>query len=362
MTCLEINLKKLEHNYFSLRNRLQPQTKMIGVVKANAYGSLSVPVAQKLVDLGMESLAVAYAPEGKKLRQSGIEIPILVFYPQTENFEEIIRNNLEPVLYSKRSWDGFVKAVTVSKKMNYPVHIKYNTGLNRIGFGPDEIDWVLKNIETGPFEVKTIYSHLGQTESLKPDRFTDNQISTFEAIMEKHNAAATHKPEYHLLNTSGVFNYPDYHMDWVRVGLGLYGFANHPQWNDNLAPIAELKTNITQIHEIMKGETVGYNCGWSAPENTRIAVLPLGHADGLSRQNGHGKGAVMVHGKKAPIVGNVCMDMVMVDIGVIQCKEGDEVVIFGNGSRVDDLAENTGTISYELLAALSDRIPRVIKK
>ena len=185
MTCLEIDLKKLEHNYFSLRNRLQPQTKMIGVVKANAYGSLSVPVAQKLVDLGMESLAVAYAPEGKKLRQSGIEIPILVFYPQTENFEEIIRNNLEPVLYSKRSWDGFVKAVTVSKKMNYPVHIKYNTGLNRIGFGPDEIDWVLKNIETGPFEVKTIYSHLGQTESLKPDRFTDNQISTFEAIMEK---------------------------------------------------------------------------------------------------------------------------------------------------------------------------------
>ncbi len=360
MTLLEIDLKKLEHNYRSLRKILNPKSKMIGVIKANAYGAVSESIAEKLVELGTEALAVAYVQEGIKLRQFGIKVPLLVFYPQIENFRDIILHNLEPVLYSKRSWEMFKKAVKEEKKSAYPIHIKYNTGLNRIGFQTDEVEWVLEQMKKSYFKVKSVFTHLGQTETPKPNKETENQIFLFEQIMQKHNQALKQKPEYHLLNTSGVFNYPNYHLDWVRIGIGFYGFANHPEWNDALKPISQLKTRITQIHEIKSGETVGYNCGWKAFKNTRIAVLPLGHADGFSRQYGHGKGWVLINGQKAHVVGNVCMDMVMVDIGDIPCNEESEVVVIGDGIRADELAENAGTISYELLASLGNRIPRIL--
>lgn len=361
MTLLEIDLKKLEHNYRSLKKRLNPHTKMIGVVKANAYGVACGVIASKLVELGIEALAVAYAEEGIQLRKLGIKVPLMVFYPQEESFKDIIRYELEPALYSKRSWKKFKAFIKEEKKSAYPIHIKYNTGLNRIGFHPDEGDWVVEQLKTSFFRVKSIYTHLSQTEALKPDEQTEGQISRFKHIMQKHNRAAKQKPEYHLLNTSGLFNYPDYQLDWVRIGIGLYGFANRPNWNETLKPIAQLKTKITQIHEIKTGETVGYNCGWKATKNTRIAILPLGHADGFSRQYGHGKGWVMINGQKAYVVGNVCMDMIMVDIGDIPCDEKTEVVVIGAGARADMLAENAGTISYELLCGLGKRISRVVK-
>lgn len=361
MTLLEIDLKKLEHNYSSLRMRLNHHSKMIGVIKANAYGSLSGPIAEKLVDLGVEALAVAYAQEAVELREYGIKIPLMVFYPQVGSFREIIHHKIEPVLYSKRTWEKFKQALRVEKKSTYPIHIKYNTGLNRVGFHPNEADWIMEQLKDSSFNLKSIYSHLAQTEAPKPNEKTENQISLFEQIIDKHSQASSQKPYFHLLNTSGVFNYPEYHLDWVRIGIGLYGFANHPEWNKTLQPIAQLKTKITQIHQITLGETVGYNCGWKAPKNTRIAVLPIGHADGFSRQYGHGKGWVLINGQKAHIVGNVCMDMLMVDIGDIPCYEGSEVVILGSGIRADELAENAGTISYELLTALGNRIPRVLK-
>jgi alanine racemase len=361
LTLLEIDLNKLEHNYSSLRKRLNQHSKMIGVVKANAYGSLSGLIAKKLVDLGVEALAVAYTQEALELREDGIEIPLIVFYPQVGSFRDIILNNIEPVLYSKRSWEKFKEVLSEEKKMPYPIHIKYNTGLNRIGFHPDEAVWVLEQLEDSSFNVKSVYSHLAQTEAPKPNEKTENQIFLFEQIMDKHIQASSQRPEFHLLNTSGVFNYPKYHLDWVRIGIGLYGFANHPEWNKTLQPIAQLKTKITQIHQITSGETVGYNCGWKAPKNSRIAVLPIGHADGFSRQYGHGKGWVMINGEKAHIVGNICMDMLMVDIGDIPCNEGSVVEILGSEIRADELAENAGTISYELITALGNRIPRVLK-
>ena len=361
MTLLEIDLNKLEQNYTSLRKRLNQHSKMIGVVKSNAYGSLSGLIAKKLVELGVEALAVAYTQEAIELRGDGIEIPLMVFYPQVESFRDIILNNIEPVLYSKTSWGKFKEALSEEKKISYPIHIKYNTGLNRIGFHPDEAGWVLEQLKDSSFNVKSVYSHLAQTEAPKPNEKTEHQISLFEQIMDKHSQASSQKPEFHLLNTSGVFNYPKYHLDWVRIGIGLYGFANQPEWNKTLHPIAQLKTKITQIHQISSGETVGYNCGWKAPKNSRIAVLPIGHADGFSRQYGHGKGWVLINGEKAHIVGNVCMDMLMVDISDIQCKEGNEVEILGSGIRADELAESAGTISYELITALGNRIPRVLK-
>jgi alanine racemase len=295
------------------------------------------------------------------LREDGIEIPLIVFYPQVGSFRDIILNNIEPVLYSKRSWEKFKEVLSEEKKMPYPIHIKYNTGLNRIGFHPDEAVWVLEQLEDSSFNVKSVYSHLAQTEAPKPNEKTENQIFLFEQIMAKHIQASSQRPEFHLLNTSGVFNYPKYHLDWVRIGIGLYGFANHPEWNKTLQPIAQLKTKITQIHQITSGETVGYNCGWKAPKNSRIAVLPIGHADGFSRQYGHGKGWVMINGQKAHIVGNICMDMLMVDISEIPCNEGSVVEILGSEIRADELAENAGTISYELITALGNRIPRVLK-
>lgn len=361
MTLLEIDLKKLEHNYRSLQKQLKPGTKIMGVVKANAYGSWSVSIAHKLVDLGIQTLAVAYAEEGIQLRQNGIQVPLLVFYPQIENFKSLIQYDLEPALYSKKSWEKFVEALKDEKKSDYPIHIKYNTGLNRIGFPPEHIDWVLDQISNAPVTVKSIYSHLGQTEAPKPDPDTERQILRFKAIMERHNGASKTKPDYHLLNTSGIFNYPELHLDWVRTGIGLYGFANHSEWNQSLQPIATLKTIITQIHEIRSGETIGYNSGWRAPKDTRIAVLPIGHADGFSRQMGHQKGWVMINGQKAPVIGNVCMDMTMVLIEDIPCQEGTEVEILGEHTRADLLAENAGTLSYELLTTLGPRIKRVVK-
>jgi alanine racemase len=362
LTFLEIDLKKLEFNYHSIRKRLKSHTKIIGVIKANAYGSASGAIAEKLISLGVEALAVAYASEGIELRQLGIKAPILVFYPQVDCFKEIIDHNLEPVLYSKRSWEKWVAESRKTKKSILPIHIKYNTGLNRIGFQPDEVHWVLEQLKNSTFEVKSVYTHLGQTEYPKPDSVTSNQISLFELIIEKHKAHSSRSVAYHLLNTSGLFNYPEHQMDWVRIGIGFYGYANRAEWNQSLKPIVTLKTHITQIHELKSGDTVGYNSGWRASKNTRIAVLPLGHADGFSRQYGQGKGWVLIDGQKAPVVGNVCMDMVMVEIGDIACIEGSEVMILGEGIRADALAEASGTISYELLTALGKRIPRVIKQ
>ena len=218
-------------------------------------------------------MAVAYTEEGVQLRKLGLVL--LVFYPQVQNFRTLIHNDLEPVLYSKWSWVKFKEALVEEKQSDYPIHIKYNTGLNRIGFHPEETEWVLEQLKDSSFKLKTIYSHLAQTEVPKPNEDTENQISLFHQIMQKHNRASKYKPEYHLLNTSGLFNYPEFHLDWVRVGIGLYGFANHPKWNKTLNPIAQLKTKITQIHNVRSGETVGYNCGWRAKKDTRIAVLPI---------------------------------------------------------------------------------------
>ncbi len=333
---------------------------MIGVVKANAYGSAIDVIANKLVSLGIDALAVAYANEGIILRRAGIQVPVIVFYPQVHNFKKIIQQQLEPALYSKRSWLEFIRIVKETQNSNYPIHIKYNTGLNRIGFNPNDIDWIIAELKNSPIQLKSIYSHLGASEAKRPDQKTDSQIDLFEEIIIKHQKNTTEKIDFHLLNTSGIFNYPNYHLDWVRTGIGLYGFANQLDWNQKLKPIATLKTTITQIHKIRKGVTVGYNCGWTASNDTKIAVIPLGHADGIARHYGHGKGWVLINGKKAPMVGNICMDMTMVEIGQIKCKEGSEVIVFGAKGRADNLAEDSGTISYELLSGLSSRITRKV--
>ena len=362
MNFIEIDLKKLEHNYYVIRSLLNPKTKMIGVVKANAYGSEVNSIAKKLVALGIDALAVAFTEEGIQLRNQGIKARILVFYPQTENFKLLISANLEPALYSKKSWRAFEKNILDQRKKNYPVHVKYNTGLNRIGFNPADSDWILNEIKKDAFKIKSVYSHLGASEENRPNEFSRKQLALFNEIMNDHKKNSKSETDFHLLNTSGIFNYPELHLDWIRCGIGLYGFANQPQWNKKLKPIGKLISTITQIHSIKSGETVGYNCGWTANENTRIAILPLGHADGIARHYGQGNGWVSIQGEKAPIVGNICMDMIMVEIKNLPCEEGDEVEIFGTVNTAEAFADQGNTISYELLSGLGKRIERRILK
>lgn len=360
MTHLEIDLSNLTHNYNCLRQKLDSNTKFIAVVKANAYGQGAIKIAQKLVALGADWLAVAYAEEGISLRQAGIQEPILVFYPQFENIDRLIEHQLEPALYSTAFISAFSKALHAKNRTDYPAHLKCNTGLNRIGLSEEDLNAFLTQKEAFPFQLKSVYSHLGASENKRPCAFTDKQITRFLALKTKVEQAYSTPTLFHLVNTSGIFNYPEYHFDAVRCGIGLYGFANQPDWDKSLLPIARLSSSIIQLHTVEKGESVGYNQGWIATQKSKIAVLPIGHADGISRRFGKEVGGAWINGQHAPIVGDVCMDMIMVDVTNIDCELHQEAIFFDIEHTADHLAKNVGTISYELLTALSPRIKRII--
>lgn len=362
-TVLEINLKALKHNFQHLKSKLENSTHFLAVVKAFAYGSDACEIANYLQDLNVDYFAVAYINEGVALRDAGITKPILVLHPQAVNFKTLIDYCLEPSLYSDKILNEFITVASVEKQTSYPVHIKFNTGLNRLGFLENEVDYIASKLKGSlAIKVKSIFSHLAASEDLSEHNFTINQIEIFKSISKNFTKAIGYKPILHICNTSGILNYPDAHFDMVRSGIGLYGFGNSEKENEHLIPIASLKTIISQIHNIEKGESVGYNRAYKSDALLKTATLPIGHADGIGRQYGNGKGFVIIHEKKAPIVGNVCMDMIMVNVTNIDCKEGDEVVVFDSKATAENLAEQTNTISYELITGISQRIKRVIVK
>jgi len=362
-TVLEIDLKALKHNFEYLKSKLNTTTKFIAVVKAFAYGSDAVEIAQYLETLDVNYFAVAYTSEGIALREAGITTPILVLHPQPINFKGIIAHQLEPNLYNASVLEAFLKVAEETQQTHYPVHIKFNTGLNRLGFWENDIDYVTSKLHsTEALKVASIFSHLAASEDLNEKAFSINQIETFKSIATRFNAQLGYNPIQHICNTSGILNYPEAHFDMVRSGIGLYGFGNSKTENTHLRPIATLKSILSQIHTIEKGETVGYNRAFTSNTPKKTATIPIGHADGIGRQYGNGNGYVIVNGKKAPIIGNVCMDMIMVDITAIDCKEGDEIIIFGTQSTAEDLAATANTISYELLTAISQRIKRVFRR
>lgn len=360
---LEIDLKSLEYNYRYLRAKLKPNTKFLAVVKAFAYGSDMVTVAKKLEQLKVDYFAVAYVKEGVLLRDAGIKTPILVLHPQASNFVELIERCLEPSLYSSKVLGEFLEVAEKLKQKKYPVHIKFNTGLNRLGFKQSDIEYLHEKL-IGRKEIKvlSIFSHLAASDDLTEKEFTGNQIRDFEEIAQAFDGKLDEKPFKHLLNTSGIINYPEAQFDMVRSGIGLYGYGNQTEIDSALKPVVTLKTIISQIHKIVPGETVGYNRAYASETYKITATLPLGHADGISRNYGNGKGFVSVGGEKAHIIGNVCMDMIMIDITNIKCQEGDEVVVFGANSSAEELANEASTISYELLTGISRRIKRSIKE
>ena len=360
-TVLQIDLSALEHNYHFLKSRLHPSTKFLAVVKAYAYGSETVAIAKKLEALGVDYFAVAYVREGVTLRDHGIMTPILVLHPQPVNFPELIDRCLEPSIYSSRILSAFQEAARKANQTAYPVHLKFNTGLNRLGFWESDVSRVAKQLKAcDALKVISLFSHLAASDDLEEASFTQMQIDRFKGIVTKLEPVLGEKPFLHLLNTSGILNFPEVQFDMVRSGIGLYGYSNDPKIDEQLKPVATLKTIISQIHRIDPGESVGYNRAYKASGLRRIATLPVGHADGIGRIYGKGKGSVCIHGQEAPIIGNVCMDMLMVDITGIPCKEGDEAILFGKGHSAEKVASGAHTISYELLTGISQRVKRVL--
>lgn len=362
-TILEIDLNALRQNFEYLKSKLNPKTKFLAVVKAFAYGSDSCEIAKYLEKLGVDYFAVAYVNEGVALRDAGIKLPILVLHPQSVNFKTLIDRCLEPSLYSAKILSEFIVVLEQEHQSNYPVHIKFNTGLNRLGFKKVDLKHIHNQLQnTKAIHIKSIFSHMAASEDLKEKPFTVAQIESFKVIVDDFKKLFGFTPMLHMCNTSGILNYPEAHFQMVRSGIGLYGFGNSEIENKNFKPIATLKSVISQIHRIEKGETIGYNRAYKSEKELKTATIPIGHADGIGRQYGNGKGFVTINGKQAPIVGNVCMDMIMVNVTDIDCEEGDEVIVFGDQPTAEDFALRASTISYEIITAISQRIKRVILK
>ena len=320
-----------------------------------------VTIAKKMEELGADYFAVAYVHEGILLRNTGITTPILVLHSQPINFGEVIEHCLEPSLYSPKILKLFLAVAKERNQTDYPVHIKFNTGLNRLGFRENDIDSIVLQLKNRQeLKVTSIFSHLAASEDKAERVFSQKQIATFQKISAALNNKLGYVPFRHLLNTSGLLNYPEAQFEMVRSGIGLYGYGNEKAFDEQLKPVATLKTVISQIHEIPQNESVGYNRAFTSKNQTRTATLPLGHADGIGRHYGNEKSHVLVNGKKASIIGNVCMDMIMIDVTNIDCNEGDEVVVFGQNKSAENFATSADTISYEILTAISPRVKRVV--
>ena len=360
-TVLEISLKALQHNFNYFKSKVSEGTKILGVVKASGYGSDAVAVAKLLEEKGIDYFAVAYIDEGIALRKAGVSSPILVLHPQFHNLELMSEYSLEPNLYSEKLLREFVRISKLQDLTAYPVHLKFNTGLNRLGFRGDSLETVysiLKDEES--VHVKSLFSHLVASEDLKAREFSLEQVHEFDTIARTFEKLWGYKPLRHMTNTSGVLNYPEAHFDMVRVGLGLYGFANDSAQDSKLRNVLTLKSVISQIHVVQAGETVGYNMGYKADAPLRTATIPIGHADGIFRSLGQGKISVKIGGNKAPVIGNICMDMIMADVTELECQEGDEVILFDCQEDIIRMANQANTISYEILTAFGPRLRRII--
>lgn len=354
-TVLEIHLPNLLDNFRCIKSKLNSKTKILAVVKAFGYGSNANAIAKFLELAGVDYFAVAYISEGIALRKSGINSPILVLHPQVDALGKAIQYNLEPSMYSFRVLNAFTQLVKNLHIANYPVHLKFNTGLNRLGFSSNDIPTLKTYFDEKYLKLVSLFSHLAATEDRKEKAFTLKQIETFKTISDQFEEA----PLRHLVNTSGILNFPQAHFDMVRTGIGLYGYGNDPVFDKEFKPVVSLKTIISQIHTLQKGDSLGYNRAFVAKKELRTATLPIGHADGIGRQYGNGKGIVYINSQPAKIIGNVCMDMLMVDVSEIDCEEGDEVLVFGEQNQsADQFAQHANTISYEILTAISHRVKR----
>ena len=359
-TVLEINLEALVHNLKVYNSFLKPETKLIAMVKADAYGSGSVEVAKVLEFQKVEYLAVAYADEGVELRKAGIQLPILVLNPEEAIFDVLEKYNLEPEIYSIELLEKFVQHFS-NKKQKISIHLKMDTGMRRLGFEAKDIAVLTSILKKNPrVKIKSIFSHLVGSEANEHDVFTKNQIARYKKMYNKISAAIQYQPLRHILNSSGINRFPQYQMDMVRLGIGLYGIDSSHEIQNQLQKVHALKATISQIKNVAAKETIGYSRKGKAKKSMRIATISIGYADGLMRSAGNEKFSVLIQGKRAKIIGNICMDMCMVDVSKIpEAAVGDEVIIFGKDPTVEELAKAMGTISYEIFPTISNRVKRV---
>ena len=360
-TILEVNLHSLMMNVNYFKSLLQPTTKIIAMVKASSYGIGSFEVAEVLQYYHIDYLAVAYADEGALLREKGIYLPVMVMNPEVSSYDTVIDNQLEPEIYSFRVLEKFIqklKEKSVSEK--YPIHIKIDTGMHRLGFQPEEARQLAEVLTNNPFvEVKSVFSHFSASDDKNQEEFTRFQAYKLTSSYDILVQAWGYKPLLHISNTAGIINYPEYQFDAVRIGIGMYGYIEQKEALKKLETVVTLKTVISNIHYLLPGETVGYGRRFKAERNCIIATLPIGYADGVRRSVGNGTGYVNINGKKAPIIGSVCMDMMMIDVTDIPCKEGDSVIILGDSPSLQEYAQWYKTIPYEVLTSIAPRVKRV---
>lgn len=359
-TVLEINLNAISHNLNFYKSKLNPETKLMVMVKAFGYGNGGFEVAKLLSHHKVDYLGVAFADEGISLKNAGIDLPIMVLNPESTSFTAIIQHQLEPEIYSIKGLTAFLKIAEQKKLKNFPIHIKLDTGMHRLGFEEENIDELIAKLKGNKtVEVKSILSHLATSDDMKFIDFTLSQIKLFEKLSVKLMEELQIQPIRHILNTSGISNFQQAQYDMVRLGIGLYGVSNDEEEQKLLENVGTLKSIISQIRTIEVGESVGYGRRFIAEKQTKIATIPIGYADGISRHWGNGVGYVVIKNKKAPIVGSVCMDMLMVDITDIDCKEGNDVIIFGENPTVTYMAKQLGTIPYEIMTSISQRVKRI---
>ncbi len=358
-TVLEINLSAVSHNLNVYRNLLEPGTKLMAMVKASGYGSGSLEIARLLEFQQIDYLAVAYTDEGVELRKAGIQLPIMVMNPEPSSLGTLVRYQLEPQVYS---FSLLQQLIALEKEAPIPVHIMLDTGMKRLGFEPKDcvqLSDVLLNY-TDEICLVSVFSHLASSDNPAHDSFTKEQLASFQHFTRQLSEELDVQPIRHMLNTSGISRFPEAQFEMVRLGIGLYGVDGNPKIQERLQTVCTLKATISQIKEVETGVSVGYNRVGEVKRMSRIGTISIGYADGFFRRLSDGLGQVWVHGQLAPVIGNVCMDMTMLDLTDIpEAQEGDTVEVFGANLPIADFAKAAGTIAYEGLTAVSARVKRV---
>jgi alanine racemase len=359
-TILEINLNSISHNLNFFKSKLADGVKIMVMVKAFSYGNGGLEIAKLLEHHKVDYLGVAFADEGISLKNGGIKLPIMVLNPESTSFASIIQYQLEPEIYSLKGLSAFLKIAREKNLKDFPIHIKLDTGMHRLGFEENTIDELITALKgNSAVRIQSILSHMATSDDMNHYEFALSQIRLFEKLSSKLMNELGVNPIRHILNTSGITNFPDAQYDMVRLGIGLYGVSNDSSEQKYLENVGTLKSIISQVRTIPAGDSVGYGRRFMAEKETTIATIPIGYADGISRLWGNQVGYVTIKNQKASIVGSVCMDMLMVDVSHIDCKEGDSVIIFGENPTVTEIADALKTIPYEILTSISQRVKRV---
>jgi alanine racemase len=358
-TKLEVNVSAILHNLNVFSSYLAPTTKIMMMVKAAAYGSGSLEIARLLEFQNIDYLAVAYADEGVELRKGGIQLPIMVLNPEAHTFDLCVQYNLEPEIYSLSLLRELIRYLP--DQTGIRIHLELESGMQRLGLDQPTISELISLLQNEPrIRVASIFSHLVASEAATHDGFSQQQFATFYELYEQITRGIGYRPLQHILNTSGIIRFPEHQLDMVRLGIGLYGLDNGGELTEQLQVVNTLKAHISQIKVVDSQATIGYGRKGKVNRDSRIATVSIGYADGLPRSVGNGKYRFQIHGQAAPIIGNICMDMCMVDVTDIpQAREGDEVIVFGDSPSVQELATAAGTIPLELFTGIGERVKRV---